>query len=89
MHELSPVLTPFPWGIFYAFVAGLVALIVWSIVIKGYALWHAARSGQTKWFIALLIINTLGILEIVYLVWFREKAPSISAISAVSSGTQA
>lgn len=44
---------------------------LWTLIIKGYALWHAARNGQKWWFIALLIVNTLGILEVIYLIWFR------------------
>ncbi|HHY38827.1 MAG TPA: hypothetical protein GX507_07875 [Clostridia bacterium] len=49
-------------------------LIVWSVIWKGIALWHAARGGQKAWYIALLVINTVGILEIVYLLFFRPKA---------------
>jgi hypothetical protein len=47
---------------------GLVALAaVWSLVWKGLGLWHASRNGDNWWFVAILLINTLGILEIVYL----------------------
>ena len=49
-----------------------VVTAVWATVWKGFALWFAARNHQQKWFIALLIINTLGLLEIIYLVWFRR-----------------
>lgn len=42
-------------------------LIVWAIVWKGLALWKAARREEKGWFIALLVINTVGILEIFYL----------------------
>lgn len=45
----------------------VLALIVWSLVWKGLGLWHAAKRKQSWWFIAMLIINTAGILEIVYL----------------------
>jgi hypothetical protein len=41
-------------------------LIVWTLTWKGFALWRAARREEMGWFIALLVINTLGILEIVY-----------------------
>lgn len=41
--------------------------IVWSVLWKGLALWHAARRGQYWWFVILLVVNTLGILEIIYL----------------------
>lgn len=41
--------------------------IVWTIVWKGMALWRAAQLNQKKWFIGLLIVNTFGILDIIYL----------------------
>jgi hypothetical protein len=51
----------------------IAAAIVWSIVWKGIALWKAARNNQLKWFIALFVINTIGILEIVYISFFQKK----------------
>lgn len=50
-----------------------VVVVIWTIAIKGYALWTSAHAGQKWWFIALLLINTIGILEVVYLIWFRPK----------------
>ena len=44
----------------------IVLLVIWSIVWKGLALWKAASLRQKYWFIAILIINTLGILDIIY-----------------------
>ena len=53
------------------------ALFVWTIAWKGLALWRAARQGKKEWFIPLLIINTLGILEILYIYVFSQpKKPS-------------
>ena len=49
-------------------------LIAWSVIWKGTALWHAARNRHLVWYLALLIVNTVGILEIVYLIFFRKKA---------------
>ena len=49
-----------------SFVA-LLIIIVWSLAWKGIALWKAARKKSLVWFIALLIVNTLGILEILYI----------------------
>jgi len=46
---------------------GLLVLAVWSLFWKGTALWHASRRNQGWWFIAMLLLNTAGILEIVYL----------------------
>jgi hypothetical protein len=49
----------------------------WTIVLKGFGLWYAARNQQKYWFIAMLIINDLGILEIIYLLWFRKDKKSM------------
>jgi len=51
----------------------LYILIAWSIIWKGIALWHSARNKQIVWYIALLILNTVGIFEIVYLVFFKKR----------------
>ncbi|MES2203433.1 MAG: DUF5652 family protein [Patescibacteria group bacterium] len=57
------------WAIFaFAFLGPLIVLIVlWSVVWKGLALWHSARRGEPWWFVIMLVVNTLGILEIIYL----------------------
>ncbi len=51
----------------YGFGTGMIFLMLWSLLWKGLALWHAGRRGQEWWFVALLLINTAGILEIIYL----------------------
>lgn len=48
-------------------------LLVWAIAWKGIALWNAAKNSQRNWFIAILVINTIGLLEIVYLFGFATK----------------
>jgi hypothetical protein len=45
----------------------LVILLLWSLFWKGLALWHSAGRGQYWWFVILLLVNTIGILEIIYL----------------------
>ena len=42
-------------------------IVVWSLLWKALGLWHAARRGNAGWFIAMLFLNTVGILEIIYL----------------------
>ncbi len=42
-------------------------LAVWDMIWKGFALWRAARNYHQNWFIALLVINSVGILPIFYL----------------------
>jgi len=73
MHGFPPYLYPQPvdWPFLAIALPLLVTAVIWTVILKGFALWHAARGGQKEWFIALLIINTFGILEIVYLIWFR------------------
>ncbi|MDO8518090.1 MAG: DUF5652 family protein [bacterium] len=39
----------------------------WSLFWKCLARWHSARRGSYWWFIIFLLVNTLGILEIIYL----------------------
>lgn len=53
--------------------AVFIALLVWSLIWKGFALWKSARNGQRNWFIAMLVVNTIGILEIIYLFYFSKK----------------
>lgn len=89
----SPVTSFMPFFIFFP--ALILILALWSIAIKGFALWHAARNGQKEWFIGLLIINTVGILELVYLIWYcpskslahpaKASTASQTAASGVSS----
>ncbi len=48
----------------------IILLAVWSLFWKGLALWQAVKRREKKWFIAILILNTAGILELVYLFYF-------------------
>lgn len=44
-----------------------ILFLLWSIVWKGIALWYAARNGHKVWFVVLLVLNTAGILDIIYI----------------------
>ncbi|EKD43972.1 MAG: hypothetical protein ACD_72C00052G0001 [uncultured bacterium] len=57
-------------GFFGPFV---ILIIAWTLYWKGRALWLAARKGSLYWFIALLLINTVGILEILYIYIFSKN----------------
>jgi hypothetical protein len=61
----------------------LAVLVIWSIIWKGIALWKAARNSHQAWFVILLIVNTLGILEIIYIFGFSKKgsAPTVQRIN--------
>lgn len=51
---------------------GFVLVTLLSIILKGFSLWFSARNGQRNWFLVILVVNTLGLLEIVYLIWYRN-----------------
>ncbi len=50
----------------------IILLTLWSMAWKGWALWRAACNKHTAWYVALLILNTLGILEIIYIFAFSN-----------------
>ncbi|PIZ44833.1 hypothetical protein COY31_01720 [Candidatus Wolfebacteria bacterium CG_4_10_14_0_2_um_filter_39_18] len=52
-------------------------IIIWSIIWKGLALWKASRLGSKPWFVVLLLVNTAGILEILYLYIFSKKVAPV------------
>lgn len=59
-------------AMFAALVPLLIGFVLWSLLWKGLGLWHAARRGEPVWFIILLLVNTLGILEIIYLFFIAK-----------------
>jgi len=50
----------------------LFVIVVWTLVWKAFSLWKSARKNQPVWFIVLLLVNTLGILEMLYIYIFSE-----------------
>ena len=64
----------FGWGMGMplALLAILPVLVLWSLAWKGIALWHSAQRKDVWWFVAFLFINTMGILELVYLFGFAK-----------------
>jgi methionyl-tRNA synthetase len=50
----------------------LVIIMIWSMAWKLAALWKSARKGSLIWFIVLALVNTVGILEILYIFLFSE-----------------
>ena len=60
---------------------GIIALIVvlgvWTAIWKAIALWRAGRRGNLAWFVVMFILNTVGILEIIYIFAVsRRRAPT-------------
>lgn len=72
MHYFSNFGMEYGAGPFAAFAGLFVVFLAWSFFWKGLALWHSSRRGEVWWFVALLVINTLEILEIIYLFGFTK-----------------
>ncbi len=63
---------------------GLLAIvIIWTLVWKLIALWKSARNNQPVWFVILGIVNTMGILEILYIFVFHKLGIKEKSIEQV------
>lgn len=49
-------------------------IAVWSLAWKGLALWKSSKKNHLIWFIVLLIVNSVGILEILYIFIFSKMS---------------
>lgn len=56
----------------------VILIIAWSIPWKGIALWRSARNEHLAWFVALLFINSMAILDIIYILIFSRSKREIS-----------
>lgn len=59
------------------FLSILIVLVIWEMVWKGLALWKAGKNKDLIWFILILILNTAGILPIIYLIYSNNKEQTI------------
>ncbi len=50
----------------------LLPIIIWDAVWKGIGLWKSGTNRQLGWFIAIFLLNTIGILPIIYLAFFQR-----------------
>ena len=51
----------------------LILIAIWVLPWKGYALWTASKRGHKLWFVAILVLNTLAILDIIYIFAIAKK----------------
>ncbi len=54
----------------------MMVVLIWSLIWKGLALWKSARQKQPVWFVILLVVNTMGLLEILYIFIFSKLGRS-------------
>lgn len=64
-------------------VRGLIAAAVaWNLAWKGASLWRAARNGQKRWFTTLLLSNSMGLLDAVYIFGVDRRLRRVAAEEA-------
>lgn len=57
--------------------AVLVIIVIWELIWTGFGCWKSARRNSPIWFILMLVLNTVGILEILYIFVFSELGKPI------------
>jgi len=55
---------------FYLILGGILLII---LLLKGFALYRSARKESKIWFWVLLIVNTFGILPLLYLIFSKKE----------------
>ena len=67
MNELQSLQENYAW-----FIPVLIIVSIWSSVWKIIAMWKSARNNHLVWFIGIAIVNSIGILPIIY-IWLNRK----------------
>jgi methionyl-tRNA synthetase len=53
----------------------ILLLVIWLLPWKAIALWKSARRKDYVWFIILTLVNTVGLLEIIYIFLISKNKP--------------
>ncbi|HEX6849623.1 MAG TPA: DUF5652 family protein [Chitinophagaceae bacterium] len=51
----------------------IIGLVIWEIVWKIIAMWRSARNNDIIWFVCIAILNTLGVLSIIYILTHQKR----------------
>ncbi len=65
---ITKIFSEMPW-----LLPVMIIAIIWDLTWTLIGLWRSARAGQTVWFICIGILNTMGILPIIYLLLEKRK----------------
>ena len=65
--------TKIPLGNWEITMTTLIIILVVILFLKGTAMWKAAKNNSKGWFWTLLILNTGGILPLLYITIFSKK----------------
>ncbi|MEK6757962.1 MAG: DUF5652 family protein [Nanoarchaeota archaeon] len=55
----------------------LIVIIIWEVVWKLIAMWKAAKNNSSIWFVVLAVVNSVGILPILYIFLFSKVSKDI------------
>lgn len=56
------------------FMPVIIIMVIWEAIWKLIAMWKAGRNNHLAWFICISLINTVGILPIIYILMHRKKS---------------
>ncbi len=59
----------------------IIVVVIWEGIWKGIALWRAARNGHLIWFIAMIVVNSVGILPIIYILVFSKRKKAATPVA--------
>ncbi len=60
-------------GMRYGIFGLMIPFVILDLILRGISLWKSAKRDQNVWFIALLLVNSMGILPLIYLVLNRDQ----------------
>lgn len=69
-------------AVYVTFMPVIIILALWSGVWKALALYRAGKVRDVGWFVVLFLVNTLGILEILYLTIWSKRASRTQYLDA-------
>lgn len=65
----------------------LVLIVAWDLFWKGKGMWISAKNNHLEWFIAILVLNTIGIVPIIYIYFFsKQKNEVVGMEKSMSNG---
>lgn len=56
------------------FIMLVIFIVIWDMTWKAIGMWKAGRNNQKVWFIFIFVLNTAGILPIVYIFFFQKDS---------------
>lgn len=58
----------------------LIAAALWTLPWKAWALWLSARRGDFWWFVTMVVLSTLGLIEIFYIFFIAKQSDKVEIV---------